>query len=288
MKLGLLLQIVINLVNMVLALGFVFGLGWGVAGVGAATAGADWAGLALGVVLLWRLRSRGLPPVRWGHVLERRALLHLLAVNGDIFIRTFCLVGSFGWFAHCGASLGDDVLAANALLLNFQSFMAFGLDGFAHAAEALVGAAIGARDAVALRRSINLSMIWAFGCAALFAGIYLLLGTSIIALLTNQPAIRATAAIYLPWAVLSPLISVWSFQLDGVYIGATRTRALRDSMALAAAGFLAATWFLEPRLGNHGLWASLMILMILRGATLGRWLGRIRVDTAPPAYDHIS
>jgi MATE family multidrug resistance protein len=180
------------------------------------------------------------------------------------------------------------VLAANALLLNFQTFMAFGLDGFAHAAEALVGAAIGARDAVALRRSIHLSLIWAFGCAAVFSGIYLLLGSSIIALLTNQTAIRDTAALYLPWAVLSPLISVWGFQLDGVYIGATKTRALRDSMAVAALGFLTASWLLEPRFGNHGLWASLMILMILRGATLGRWLGRIRVDTASPAYDHIS
>jgi MATE family multidrug resistance protein len=288
MKLGLLLQIVINVVNMVLALSFVFGLGWGVAGIGAATAGADWAGLVLGAVLLWRLRQRGLPPVRWGHVLERRALLHLLVVNGDIFIRTLCLVSSFGWFAHCGAALGDDVLAANALLLNFQTFMAFGLDGFAHAAEALVGAAIGARDAVALRRSINLSLIWAFGCAAVFSAVYLLLGPSIIALLTNQQAIRETAALYLPWAVLSPLISVWGFQLDGVYIGATKTRALRDSMAVAALGFLAATWLLEPRFGNHGLWASLMILMVLRGATLGRWLGRIRVDPAQPVYDHIS
>jgi multidrug resistance protein, MATE family len=281
-----LLQVFINLVNMALALGFVFGLGWGVGGIGAATAGADWAGLLLGLVLLWRLRTQGLPPIRWRHVLERRALLHLLVVNGDIFIRTLCLVASFGWFAHCGAALGDEVLAANALLLNFQTFMAFGLDGFAHAAEALVGAAIGARDAAALRRSINLSLVWAFGCAAVFSAAYLLLGNAIIALLTNQAAIREAAARYLPWAVLSPLISVWGFQLDGVYIGATRTRALRDSMAVAAVGFLAATWLLEPRFGNNGLWASLMILMVLRGATLGSWLGRIRVDSVAPVYDH--
>ncbi|MEI9982338.1 MAG: MATE family efflux transporter [Aliidongia sp.] len=168
--------------------------------------------------------------------------------------------------------------------------MAFGLDGFAHAAEALVGAAIGARDAAALRRSINLSLGWAFGCAAVFSAVYLLLGPAIIAVLTDQPAIRETAALYLPWAVLSPLVSVvsvWGFQLDGVYIGATKTRALRDSMAVAAIGFLGATMLLEPRFGNHGLWASLMVLMVLRGATLGRWLGRIAVDTDPPLYDHI-
>jgi MATE family multidrug resistance protein len=288
MRLGLLLQVVINLVNMALALLFVFGFGWGVAGIGAATAGADWAGLGLGLVLLWRLRQPDLPAARWREVLERQALFRLLLVNGDIFIRTLCLVASFGWFAHLGAGLGDTILAANALLLNFQTFMAFGLDGFAQAAEALVGAAIGARDAPGLRRAIRLSIGWAFGCAAVFSLFYLLFGPAVIALLTDQPGIRATAAIYLPWAVLSPLISVWSFQLDGVFIGATRTRALRDSVALSAAGFLAATLVLQPAFGNHGLWASLMILMILRGATLGRWLGRIVIDPDQRLYDHIS
>ena len=221
-------------------------------------------------------------------MLARPALLRLLRVNGDIFLRTLCLVASFGWFAHRGASLGDTILAANALLLNFQTFMAFGLDGFAHAAEALVGAAIGAGDEAALRRSINLSLVWAFACAAAFSLVYLLLGPAIIALLTDQPDIRATALAYLPWAVLSPLVSVWSFQLDGVYIGATGTRALRDSMAIAACGFVTATLLLEPIFGNHGLWASLMVLMILRGATLGRWLPRITVANAHSAYARVS
>jgi MATE family multidrug resistance protein len=278
-RLGLLLQIAINLVNMALAVSFVFGFGWGVAGIGAATAGADWAGLALGAALLWHLRHRGLPGARWRDVLERGALLRLLAVNRDIFIRTLCLVASFGWFAHSGARLGDTILAANALLLNFQTFMAFGLDGFAHAAEALVGVAIGARDAVALRRAIGLSLHWAFGCALLFSLCYLAFGSAIIAILTDQPAIRATAALYLPWAIISPLISVWGFQLDGIYIGAVRTRALRDSMAIACIGFVIATMLLEPIFGNHGLWAALMFLMILRGVTLGRGLNRLSVDS---------
>ncbi|MGB8843193.1 MAG: MATE family efflux transporter [Aliidongia sp.] len=278
-RLGLLLQITINLVNMALAIIFVFGLGWGVAGIGAATAGADWAGFALGAAVLWRMRHRNLPAARWGEILERHALLRLLAVNRDIFVRTLCLVASFGWFAHLGAQLGDTVLAANAVLLNFQTFMAFGLDGFAHAAEMLVGTAIGARDALALHRAIRLSLIWAFGCALVFSLFYLLFGTAIIALLTDQPAIRATAALYLPWAILSPVISVWGFQLDGIYIGAVRTRALRDSMVIAAAGFVAATMLLEPIFANHGLWAALIILMLLRGATLGRGLNRLSVDS---------
>jgi MATE family multidrug resistance protein len=277
-RLGLLLQIFINLVNMALALLFVFGFGWGVAGIGGATAGADWAGLVLGAGLLWLLRHRALPAVQWREVLARGALFRLLLVNGDIFVRTLCLVASFGWFAKSGARLGDTILAANALLLNFQTFMAFGLDGFAHAAETLVGTAIGARDPAALHRAIRLSLGWAFGCAAVFSLTYLLLGPAIIAILTDQPPIREAAARYLPWAVLSPVISVWGFQLDGVYIGATRTRALRDSMVLSALGFVLATLVLEPIFGNHGLWASLMILMILRGITLGRRLGTIAID----------
>ena len=287
-RLGLLLQIVINTVNMGFAVLFVFGFGWGVAGIGAATAGADWAGFALGAVLLWRLRHPGLPPARWREVLERQSLFRLLLVNRDIFIRTLCLVASFGWFAHRGALLGDTILAANALLLNFQTFMAFGLDGFAHAAEALVGAAIGAGDAAALRRSIRLSLGWAFGCAAAFSLAYLGFGPAIIALLTDQQPIRDAAALFLPWAILSPLVSVWSFQLDGIYIGATETRALRDSMALAAAGFIAATLLLEPVFGNHGLWAALMILMVLRGVTLSRWLGRITVAKDQGLRDDIA
>jgi MATE family multidrug resistance protein len=281
-RLGLLVQVLINVVNMVAAVLFVYGFGWGVAGIGAATATADWAGLAVGLVLLYRLRRPGLPALLWRELAERTAVLRLILVNRDIFLRTLCLIASFGWFAHAGAARGDTVLAANALLLNFQTFMAYGLDGFAHAAEALVGAAIGARDRSALKSAIRVSMLWAFAGATLFSLTYALLGTGIVALLTDQAEIRKTASIYLPWAVLSPMISVWGFQLDGIFIGATRTRELRNSMALAFAGFLGAAFLLEPWLGNHGLWAALMVLMVLRAMTLGWWLGRIGDDLVLP------
>lgn len=279
-RLSLMLQIAINLVNMVLALGFVFGWGLGVAGIGAATAGADWAGFALGASALIQLRPRGLERIRWGQVLAGTAMRRLLSVNADIFLRTLCLVASFGWFAHLGAGQGDTILAANALLLNFQTFMAFGLDGFAHAAEALVGAALGAGDKAALKAAIRQSLLLAFAAAAAFSLTYLIAGNALIALLTDQPAIRMAAETYLPWAILSPLISVWGFQLDGVYIGATATRSLRDSMMIAAVGFVGASFVLQALLGNHGLWAALMVLMLLRGLTLGSWLGRIALVPA--------
>lgn len=274
-RLALLLQAVINLSNLVVALALVYGLGWGIAGLGGATAAADWIGLAVGAVLLRRLHHRGLPPVDWRAILASDALLRLLRVNSDIFLRTLCLLGAFGWFAHQGAGLGDAVLAANALLLNFQTFMALGLDGFAHAAEALVGAAIGAGDRHGFRMALKVTSQWAGAIALCFAATYALAGGTIIRLLTDQPAVRAVALAYLPWAAASPLVSVWSFELDGVFIGAMRTREMRNGMAVALVGFLGGVALLEPRLGNAGLWASLMIFMVLRAAVLGGFLGRI-------------
>ena len=267
-RLALLTQVVINAVNIVAVLLFVYRFGWGVAGIGAATAFADFCGFALGLVILWRLRERGLPPLAIHTLFDTPAIRRLVAINRDIFIRTLCLLGSFGWFAHLGARQGDAILAANALLLNFQTFMAFGLDGFAHAAEALVGAAAGARDRDAFRQAVKVTMLWSAVGAAGFSIAYWLGGEWIIARLTDQAVVRATAMRYLPWAALLPLASVAGFQLDGVFIGATRTRELMKAMAVSLAVFLLAAWTLAGSLGNHGLWLALTVFMVARGVTL--------------------
>ncbi|RKP58526.1 MATE family efflux transporter [Pararobbsia silviterrae] len=268
-RLALLVQWVVNVANVVAVLTFVYGFGWGIAGIGAATACADAVGFVLGMALLAILRPRGLRPIRWPAVFERHAMLHMIGINRDIFVRTACLVVSFGWFAHTGAQLGDTVLAANALLLNFQTFMAYALDGFANAAEALVGAALGARHRAALLAAIRVTLIWTGGGALAFSLCYLAIGPSIIDWLTDQAAVRATARTYLPWAALSPLLSAWSFALDGMFIGATRTRDMMVSMAIAMALFLAAAMGLGHAFGNHGLWAAFMLFMIVRAVTLG-------------------
>ncbi|HVJ51475.1 MAG TPA: MATE family efflux transporter [Aliidongia sp.] len=283
-RLGLALQLVINLGNMAAAILFVYAFGWGVGGLGAATACADWLGFAFGLILLLRLRPQGLPRPRAAELLERTALARLILVNRDIFLRTVALIASFGLFAHEGARMGDTILAANAVLLNFQTFMAYGLDGFAHAAEALVGMAIGARDRASLAAAIRASMLWAGVGAALFSLAYFGFGPSIIRLLTDIPDIRAAALAYLPWAAISPLVSVWGFQLDGIYIGAIRTRELRNSVFLALLAFLVAVRLFEPLWGNHGLWAALLLMMGMRGATLGLWLRRLpeKACSGPP------
>ncbi|AJK45830.1 MATE family efflux transporter [Burkholderia plantarii] len=267
-RLALALQAFINLVNIVAVLLFVYRLGGGVAGIGAATAAADLAGFGFGVLALIRRRHRGLGRPTWGQLLDRAALKRLVALNRDIFVRTLCLLSAFGWFAHLGARQGDAMLAANALLLNFQAFMAYALDGFAHAAEALVGAAAGARDRAVFRATLRVTLQWAAGCALAFSAVYALGGDWIIARLSDQPAIRAAAGHFLPWAAVMPLVSVWGFLLDGVFIGATRTRGLMMAMAVSLGVFVAATFVLTGPLGNHGLWLAMAIFMIARGVTL--------------------
>ncbi len=267
-RLALVTQIFINLVNIVAVLLFVYRFDWGIAGIGAATAFADFCGFALGVAILWHSRPRGLAPLALGSIFDAHALRRLVAINRDIFIRTICLLGSYGWFAHLGAREGDAILAANAVLLNFQTFMSFGLDGFAHAAEALVGAAAGARDRHAFRQAVKITMFWSAIGAAGFSVVYWMSGEWIIGKLTDQAIVHAAAVRYLPWASILPLASVAGFQLDGVFIGATRTHELMKAMAVSLAVFLLAAWALAGSLGNHGLWLALTLFMVARGITL--------------------
>jgi multidrug resistance protein, MATE family len=277
-RLALLSQVFINSVNIVAVLVYVYIFDWGVAGIGAATATADALGFVLGAGLLWHGRPRGLPALNRAALFDATALKRLVVLNRDIFVRTLCLLSSLGWFAHLGARQGDATLAANALLLNFQTFMAYGLDGFAHAAEALVGAAIGARDRHAFTQAIKVTALWSALGALGFSLVYWGAGTRIIEGLTNQVAVRATAETYLPWAVLLPVISVWGFLLDGVFIGATRTRELMSSMMVSFAVFVAVSWALLTLYGNHGLWAAMLIFMATRGVTLARFLPGVMRD----------
>lgn len=281
-RVALLIQLFINAVNVAAVLLYVYVFDWRIAGIGAATATADACGFVLGAWLLWRKRPRALPPLRWATLVDTSALRRLVALNRDIFVRTLCLLTCFGWFAHAGAAQGDLVLAANALLLNFQTFMAYALDGFAHAAEALVGAAIGARQRDALRQAVRTTMVWGGLGALFFSLVYASGGEWIIGCLTDQHAVRDTAVRFLPWAVALPVISVWGFLFDGMFIGATRTRDLMWAMAISLAVFMLGTMTLPGLFGNDGLWASLLLFMAARGITLARVLPRIGAQLTGP------
>ncbi|NEU11722.1 MATE family efflux transporter [Methylobacterium sp. BTF04] len=262
---GLLLQVAINLTNIALTLILVLGADMSVAGAGLATLLAEAAGAGLGLFLLGRLGSRPFAvPLRV--VRDPRALARMLSVNADVMVRTLLLVGCIAAFSALGARSGDVVLAANAVLWNLFMIGGFFLDGFATAAETLCGQAVGARDEAGFRRAARLSLLWCLGFGVVIAAGFLLIGHGFIAAVTTNPEVRAMAGAYLIPAALAPLVASVPFAYDGIYIGATWTRAMRNLMIAATAGYglaLAAAHLLG--LGNAGLWLAFLILLGGRG-----------------------
>ena len=271
---GLVLQLVLNITNMALDILFVMGFGWDVRGVAFGTFSAEVCAAAVGLwIALRHMRAMG------GHWSLRRMmapaeLRRTLAVNGDIMIRTLALITAFVWFSAQGARQGDVVLAANSILLQFISVAAFFLDGLAFATEALVGRAIGAAHRMGLAVAVRMTTAWAGGTAVLICAVLLLLGPWFIDHLTVDQAARTAAYTYLPWAAGAPLLGVWAFQLDGIFIGATQTADMRNAMLLSLAIFLAAWWLLRPW-GNHGLWAAFYVHYVARAATLMRYYPKL-------------
>jgi MATE family multidrug resistance protein len=187
------------------------------------------------------------------------------SVNANLFIRTIALVFALGFVTAQGARLGPLVLAANAVLMNFQHLTSFGLDGVAHAAEALVGKAVGQKRRDVLEESVRLTLKWSLFFAIGFSLAYFIAGPLVIGILTDLPDVRAAAIKYLPWMVLSPLVSVWCFLYDGVYVGATRAKAMRNIMLVSTFVIFVPAWYLLQPLGNHGLWLAFTIFMASRG-----------------------
>ena len=271
MRMALILQIVLNLTNLILDAYFVLVLDLGVAGVAAGTLIAEWFAtfIALGLALR-RMRQRG---YRWprGTLLSRDAFVRLMSLNRDIMIRSLALIFVFAWFTQAGARAGATVLAANAILLQFVSTAAYFLDGFAHTVETLAGRAIGARDRAGLLRVITVSTHLAL-VTALAASVFIwLAGESLLAIMTTDDATRLAAIEFLGWAALSPLLGVFAFQLDGLFIGATQGVAMRKAMVSSTLGFLLLWWLLLPW-GNHGLWAALCANYIWSAIALARHL----------------
>jgi len=266
---ALVLQLALNVSNMLLDILFVMGFGWGVEGVAVASVLAELGAVGIGLLLVRRKLRLNAGVWRRERVFDGGRIRRMFAINGDIFVRTLCLQAAFFLFTAESAKLGDLVLAANAVLLHLQQFMACGLDGFAHATEALTGHAIGARDRRQFTGAVRAATAWAVPFAAAFAVVYALFGPFLVGLMTTIPEVRVTAADFLPWLIASPLISVWSFLLDGIFLGATRTADMRNNMLLSLALYAAALFGLIGVWGAHGLWAALLVLMVLRAATLG-------------------
>ena len=264
----LVLQLWMNSLNILLDLWFVLGLGWGVEGVAVATLIAEWTGLALGIWLC-RTAFSGGQWLDFKRIFDPVKIKRMMAVNGDIMIRSIILQASFTTFMFLGARFGDVTLAANQVILQFLEITAFALDGFAFSAEALVGAALGAKKRKKLRRAAILTSQWGVGISIPLALFFLFAGPWLIDLMATSPEVRAEARVYLPWVAAAPVIGIASWMLDGIFIGATRTRDMRVAMFISGIIYvIALTVFLGP-FENHGLWLSLMVLNITRAITLG-------------------
>lgn len=255
-----------NVLNIVLSLVFVFVFHMKIEGVAAGTLLSQCAGVALALVLA-RRHLRLSVPITLPSLFNRRALLKLFRVNRDIFLRTLCLVCVMTFFTSRGAAAGDGILAANALLMQMFLLFSFFMDGFAYAGEALSGRYLGAAmrgEFMAVTRRL---FAWGFALALIFSVLYLLAGKFFLLLLTNRSEVVALALCYLKWMACVPLISVAGFIFDGIYIGATATRAMLVAVAVAAVVFFAVFFPLAPIWGNHALWLAFVLYLAVRGAT---------------------
>lgn len=271
------LQLVMNGVNMAANIALVWGFDMGVRGIGYGTAIAEWTALAVG---LWLTRSVWSNPPHRDTILDRTALGRLFAVNRDLMIRTIALLSLFTWFTNAGARLGEDALAAQQVLMQFVSITAFVLDGFCFTAEERVGSAIGAQSRADFLRTVRLVAEWCLWAALAFTVLILLAGQPLIALLTTSEAVREAAAPLLWLVALVPLVGLSSWLLDGVFIGATEGRALRNAAIFATAAYIATDLLLRP-LGATGIWLALLAGYAFRALALGFHWPRLLARLAP-------
>ncbi|WP_446685266.1 MATE family efflux transporter [Jiella pacifica] len=264
--LALMLQIILNGTNIALSILFGLVFGWGIPGVAFGTVCGEAAGCAAGLAVIASLRSGRLP--RPAEIFERTGFRQMLGVNRDIMIRSFCLLAGFLLFTRLSATFGPVTLAANGLLMNVFATGSHFLDGVATASEQLAGMAVGARQRLAFDRTVRLTCLWGVGVGLGLAAIVFFCGEALIDFLTTDPQVRAAARAFLAFAALTPLVGALAFVMDGIFIGATWSRAMRDMMVISLAIFVALGYGLTPYFGNSGLWLAFEILLGLRGFTL--------------------
>ncbi|WP_163936524.1 MATE family efflux transporter [Paraferrimonas sp. SM1919] len=260
-----------NLLNLGLDLYLVLVLKWGVKG-------AAWASLVAEIGSFMLLASFTLTTIRqqlsarWQQLwlnLQPKAMLQLMSLNRDIFIRSLCLQAAFSFMTFKAANIGELELAANAILLNFLMLTAYALDGFAYSAEAMVGKGVGAKDKHQVKQAVNYSLLWSLLASLGFSLVFLGFGEAILGAMTSITEVQQTALVYLPWLVWMPLLAVTCYLFDGVYIGAAKGQVMRDSMLVSSLGVFFPVWhWLNLDYGNHALWGALTLFMLARGITL--------------------
>lgn len=263
-------SITINVLHVLLSLWFVFGFDMGIVGIAYASVVAQWSGMTLSVLLLVIFFRKHLRPVTLMQVVEMGALKEFFAVNGDIIIRTFCIVAVYTFFTAASARMESDiVLAVNTMLLQMFTLFSYMNDGFAYAAEALTGRFVGARDIHSLRLCIRRCVVWAVGTAVVCIAIYVGWWQDIIAMFVGEKSqladILSVAGEYIGWVIAIPIAAALPFLMDGIMVGATLTRILRNSMVVSTVAYFAIYYSLHPFIGNNALWCAFTAYMALRG-----------------------
>lgn len=271
------ITIALNTLNIILDVFFVYGLGMHVDGVALGTFIARYFGLALAAgLLVWKYRE-WLSSYAHDRLYELKALAKFFSVNRDIFIRTLCLIFTFTFFTAKSADFGDTVLAANSILLQMWMMVSYGIDGFAFAAESLVGRYTGSGERAKVVQAVRWCFIWGIGIGVGASAVYGLLDRPILSLFTDQqPVIAAALAVY-GWTIAGPTVSSFCYIWDGIFIGATATGPMRDSMLIATLLlFLPVFYGTAGWLGNHAIWLAMVVFMVGRGATL-TWYARSHI-----------
>lgn len=263
-NIGLLLQAIINGINILLSIYLGLTLDWGVAGGAWGTMAGETVGALAGLFIVLRGFGKAARPA-WSEVFSRHRLAELFALNRDILIRTFVLIGAFTIMTRIGTSFGAVTLAANAVVMNFFLLSGYYLDGLANAAEQIIGRAIGAHYRPAFDRGLKLTTLWSFGLAAIGSAFFFLAGPWLISVLTTSPEVRQAAETYLPWAAVTGLTGALAFLMDGVFIGATWSADMRNRMLISFAGYLLMLAVFVPLFGNHGLWLGMNAFLLFRG-----------------------
>jgi len=267
-KSPLLIVLTTNLCNIALDLLFVVHYGMNTEGVALASVLAEYTGLVVGVLLLIRNMPYCSHSLSWPSLFQLDKIKAMLLINSHLFIRNLCLIFTFSFFTVQGEKFGSTILAANAVLMNFQTLMAYAMDGFAHAAEALIGRALGAKNKILFRQSLKTTGLWSLLLAVFFTLTFYYAGKDIVNGLTHISAVRNHAYEYLPWLIILPCISFISFLMDGVFIGAALSRQMRDSILFSLFIVFLPVWHYAQPLGNHGLWLALTLFMLTRSLAM--------------------
>ena len=259
---------ILNLVNIVFSLLFVYVFDAGIAGVAWGSVVAQYSGLLLAVAI-WIRRYRHLwHDIRWRAALEFRKMIRFFKVNADIFLRSLCLIAVFTFIPYISADMGEEILAANTLLMQLFTLTSYVMDGFAYAGESLVGKYVGARNSELLHKVVRALVWWGVALAVFFTLLFLVGGEQLLRILAKDEVVIGTAMQYMFWTYLLPFTGFAAFIYDGIYIGATASAAMRNVMFVATAVFFALYYALVARWGNHALWFAFIFFLIFRGGLM--------------------